>query len=167
MLSIFWNLCDFISPFFVRKWSSAKSTRKRCSTLTKLNLNTKRGHNGHSREFREENSCCCSTSKTRIKSNASFTNYKKKKTAKPWTLVEQVILGLKVSRFISNEVPINMVSHIDDIFKILATISNMQSSIHGKKLDWKNKGDLLRKKCPHSELFSSVFSPIGWKYGPE
>lgn len=43
---------------------------------------------------------------------------KKKKIVKPWILVEQVILRLKVSRFISNEVPINMVSHIDGILKI-------------------------------------------------
>ena len=56
---------------------------------------------------------------------------KTNKIAKTRTLVEQVIRRLKVFRFIANEVPINMLSYIDDILQICAAISNMQSSIYG------------------------------------
>ena len=56
---------------------------------------------------------------------------KTNKIAKTRTLVEQVIRRLKVFRFIANEVPINMLSYIDDILQICAAISNIQSSIYG------------------------------------
>ena len=56
---------------------------------------------------------------------------KTNKIAKTWILVEQDIRRLKVFRFIANEVPINMLSYIDDILQICAAISNMQSSIYG------------------------------------
>ena len=56
---------------------------------------------------------------------------KTSKIAKTRILVEQVIRRLKVFRFIANEVPINMLSHIDDILQICAAISDMQSSIYG------------------------------------
>ena len=56
---------------------------------------------------------------------------KTNKIAKTWILVEQDIRRLKVFRFIANEVPINMLSYIDDILQICAAISNVQSSIYG------------------------------------
>ena len=56
---------------------------------------------------------------------------KTKKIAKTRILVEQAIRHLKVFRFIANEVPINILSYIDDILQICAAISNMQSSIYG------------------------------------
>ena len=56
---------------------------------------------------------------------------KTNKIAKTQILVEQVIRRLKVFRFIANEVPINMLSYIDDIMQICVAISYMQSSIYG------------------------------------
>ena len=50
---------------------------------------------------------------------------KQNKIAKTRILIEQVIRRLKVFRFIANEVPINMLSYIDDILQICAAISNM------------------------------------------
>ena len=58
---------------------------------------------------------------------------KTNKIAKTRILVEQVIRRLKVFRFIANEVPINMFTHIDGILQIFAAILNMQSSIYGQK----------------------------------
>ena len=56
---------------------------------------------------------------------------KTNKIAKTQILVEQVIRRLKVFRFRSSEVPINMLSSIDGILQIYAAISNMQSFIYG------------------------------------
>ena len=67
-----------------------------------------------------------------LPSEATKTN----KIAKTWILVEQVIGRLKVFRFVANEVPINMLSYIDEILQIYAAISNMQN------LDW-NKTKML------------------------
>ena len=55
---------------------------------------------------------------------------KTNKTAKTPILVEQVIRRLRDLTFIANEVPINMLSYIDDdILQICAAVSKMQSSI--------------------------------------
>ena len=56
---------------------------------------------------------------------------KTNKIVKTQILVEQVIRRLKVFRFRSSEVPINMLSSIDGILQICAAISNMQSFIYG------------------------------------
>ena len=61
---------------------------------------------------------------------------KTNKIAKTRTLVELVIRRLKVFRFIPNEVLINMLTYIDDILQTCAAISNMQSSIYGRNVDW-------------------------------
>jgi len=55
---------------------------------------------------------------------------KTKKIANVRILIEQVIRRIKTFRILSQEIPITLLSHIDDIVTICAAISNFHQSIY-------------------------------------
>ena len=78
------------------------------------------------------------------------------KIAKTRILVEQVIRGLKVFRFIANEVSINMFSYIDDILQICPAISICKAPFMGRNLDW-NKTKMVTDIYIYIYIYTYIY----------